>query len=261
MPSGLVAELLGRGRIILCLDYDGTIAPIVDDPARAWPDEIARTALAAIAQRRDRLDLAIVTGRDLAELTRLLEVDRDPILRDLFLVGVHGIETQYPDGHREILNFPDQVRGGIDTVRRWLAANLPAGGFYVEDKDYALALHFRRADPAAVGAFADAFEHFMKTRAPELVLKRGKMLLEAVPPNADKGVSVTRLIEHIGGNGTPIYFGDDLTDEDAFRAIEAMAIDGVTVKVGPGATGARYVVDSPAAVAAELAAVAAKLNR
>jgi len=251
-PDGLLNDLAARGRLLLMLDYDGTLAPIVNDPAAAWPLDQARAALAALAARRDRIDLAVISGRDLAELVRLLGLERG-----LYLVGVHGLELSDPDGRRELAAGIEPALQELERVRRWLQERLPAGcGLAVEDKRLAVALHYRNADPAVAAPIVSDFERYLAHQG-ELILKHGKKVAEAAPRGADKGAAVRRLVERLGGAGQPVYFGDDLTDEDAFRALAGR---GVTVKVGgEGESAARYRIASPAAVAAALHSLAAAL--
>ncbi|MBF6569454.1 MAG: trehalose-phosphatase [Candidatus Binataceae bacterium] len=235
------------------MDYDGTLAPIVNDPAVAWPLPEARKALMALASRPDLIDLAVVSGRNLIELRRLLNLDRG-----LYLIGVHGLEMANPDGKVEIL--PDLQAAMIDLaeVRRWLR-NIPnETGLIVEDKVLSLALHYRNADLVSARSIVAEFESFVAGFASRLAIKRGKKVIEAVPLAANKGAAVTRLIELTGNSAIPIYLGDDVTDEDAFRALAGR---GVTILVGEAReSAAQYRVDSPAEVARLLAELVAPVD-
>lgn len=253
-PNGLLNDLAARGRLLLMLDYDGTIAPIVNDPAAAWPLSEAREALVALAARRDRIDLAVISGRNLAELARLLGVQRG-----LYLVGVHGLELADPDGRREVAAGIEQALQQLELVRRWLHQRLPGGsGLVVEDKRLAVALHYRNADPALAEPVVGEFERFVARAAGHLIVKHGKKVVEAAPRGADKGQAVRRLVERVGAAVRPVYFGDDLTDEDAFRALGGR---GVTVVVdGEGPSAARYRIENPAAVATTLGRLAVAMK-
>lgn len=252
-PNGLLNEIAARNRLLLMLDYDGTIAPIVSDPAAAWPLNQAREALLALAARRDRIDVAVISGRGIAELARLLGVPRG-----IYLAGVHGLELADADGRREVVAGLDDALPQLEQVRRWLQERVRGGaGLIVEDKRLALALHYRNADPALARPLVDEFERFVTHEADHLIIKRGKQVSEAAPRAADKGAAVKRLVERMDAS-VPVYFGDDLTDEDAFQALGGR---GVTVMVeGEGASAARYRVGSPAAVAAILGELAAALE-
>ncbi len=255
IPEGLLIQLAGRGRMLLMLDYDGTLAPIVSDPAAARPLPEARDALVAIAARRDRIELAVISGRNLDELARLLG-----LARGIHLVGVHGLESADPEGRREIAPGLEAALAQLEQVRRWLHERVPAvAGLALEDKRLAVALHYRNADPARARPIVDEFERFVAREAEHLGVKHGKMVVEAAPRGADKGAAVMRLANRAGADTTPVYFGDDLTDEDAFRALGRR---GVTVIVGgTGESAAAYRVASPADVAAILRRLAAVLER
>ncbi len=254
LPTGLLNELASRRRLLLMLDYDGTLAPIVSDPAAAWPLNQAREAIIAMASHRDRIEIAVISGRELSELERLLG-----IARGIYLVGVHGLEMADPESRREIVPNLKPALRQLDEVRRWLRERIPVGtGLTVEDKRLAVALHYRNADPIAARPVLEDFERFVAGNAPQLKIKHGKMVAEATPHGADKGAAVLRLFERIGTDTAPVYFGDDLTDEDAFRALAGR---GVTVTVGgEGGSVAQYRVEGPAQVASILSSLAATLD-
>lgn len=259
LPRRLPLDLLGRGPLLLCLDYDGTLARIAANPKQAWPLERSRAALIAIARYPARLTAAIVSGRDLGELRRLLRIDRG-----LYLVGVHGLEVLAPSGKLISRGDGTECAAALDRLRQWTGRNIPGGvGLLVEDKRISLALHYRNADLGRVRAVIEDFERFVESDTPSLALKRGKMVVEAAPHAADKGAAVLALLTALEASGTrpaPIYFGDDLTDEDAFRALAGR---GVTVKVGEGGppSAAMYRVGGPDAVAGILIEIAAALER
>jgi trehalose-phosphatase len=143
----------------------------------------------------------------------------------------------------------------LDRVRAWFAHNVPDGaGFEVEDKQSAIALHYRNAEPAAAAAVIARFEEFVRTDAPHLRAAHNKMVVEALPVAASKGEAVRALSSAAGAAFVPVYFGDDRTDEDAFAALLAR---GVGVLVGEARPSlARWRVESPAAVARILIALA-----
>lgn len=255
LPTRLLPGLLARGKVLLCLDYDGTIAEIVSDPASAWPLPGVGETLQALARIRERIRVAIVSGRDVATLTRLLGADS----AGLILSGTHGLELSYYGVTRELVNAATACEPELAQVRGWLAANVPPNrGFFIEDKEIAIAVHYRSADAAAADVIRRKFEIFLMRQTPRLTARHGKMVIEAIPNIASKGHAVRELIQHVGESFTPVYFGDDLTDEDAFAAIGER---GVTVLVGKERkSGARYRVDSPQVVADLLSEMAAALN-
>jgi trehalose 6-phosphate phosphatase len=250
-PADLAALLRGRN-VLLCLDYDGTLAEIAREPAAAVPHGAVRAPLAALAAATGRVAVAIVSGRPPDEVAAMLALEHRPLI-----AGVHGLKWLYPDGRRRM--SPDaQARGAeLDAARRWLAANVPQGrGFLVEDKGVAIALHYRNVDDDALARdVAGRFAGFARAAAPGLRLIEGKKIVEVLPREAGKHRAVEMLCEEFGERYLPVYIGDDVTDEDAFAQIAAAGI-GVLVG-GARRSHARYRLASPDEVARFLDALAA----
>jgi trehalose-phosphatase len=255
----MLEELAARSPLLLCLDYDGTISDLVSRPAMARPVEGVMAAIKAMARRRDRIAIAIVSGRPVAELRRMTGLGRQ-----VMYAGVHGLEIAGRSDDAGRHDAEDDVRVAesvalsateLDRVRAWLARNVPDGaGFQVEDKQSAIALHYRNAEPAAAAPLITRFEKFVRTDAPHLRAGHNKMVVEALPVAASKGEAVRALSSEAGAAFMPVYFGDDRTDEDAFAALLSR---GVGVLVGEARPSlARWRVESPAAVARILTALA-----
>ena len=211
-------------RPLLFLDYDGTLAPIVDDPAAAYPHADAPDVLARLHERHP---VVVVTGRHLDDVTALFGAAAPPPLR---AVGLHGTQAgRLGEAPRNTLS--DEAADALATLR----ARIPAlDGLHVEDKGPTFAVHYRAvADEgdalAQLRAWADGVPDALEP-------VWGKKVVELRPVGTSKGVAVRRIAaEH--PDRTPVYLGDDVTDEDAFAALDA---DAVTVKVGEGETAARY---------------------
>lgn len=266
LPAALLEELAARGPILLCLDYDGTISELVSRPATARPVEGAIAAIKTLAPRRERVAVAIVSGRPIAELRRMTGLGRQ-----VMYAGVHGLEiagrARAHDGADVSADDGADVRvadgvarcaAELDRVRAWLAQNVPqSAGFTVEDKRLALALHYRNAERATADALCARFEQFVRADAPHLRVAHNKLVVEAMPAAASKGAALRELGREAGAAFVPVYFGDDRTDEDAFAELGAR---GVGVLVGEARPSlARWRVDSPLTVARILTALAASL--
>jgi trehalose-6-phosphatase len=228
----LLPDLVRNGPVLLCLDYDGTLSEIVSDPGAARPLPGVREALFALAAHPDRMRVAIISGRSIEALRGLLGV-----VDGVALAGVHGLELMDRDGIYEI----------------------PAGlGFVVEDKGASLALHYRNAEALSADDLRTAFERFVVERTLTLGLKYGKEVVEAIPKFATKAHAVRTFSARAGTQFVPVYFGDDLTDEEAF--IE-LAGRGITVLVGAERqSAARHRVGRPADVVLALRAMVSALN-
>ncbi len=246
LPPALIPDLVRHQPILLCLDYDGTLSEIADEPAEAHPLREIPQLLASLAKWRGRITVGVVSGREIAELQRLLGSSDG-----LEFVGVHGLEMMRAGGRREVAPGTRECMPDLAKIREWLAGNVPKrAGFVIEDKGLAIALHYRKADAAVARKVHRAFERFIRLETPTLKAGHGKMVIEAMPRIASKGDAVLRLVERTGERFLPVYFGDDLSDEDAFAVLRGR---GVTVLVGEAhPSAARYRVDNPASVAAVL---------
>jgi len=233
-------------RFALLLDLDGTLLDIAPRPEAV----VVPTGLPATLEAvRTRLDgaLALVSGRPIGELDRLLAPLRTAA------AGVHGAELRRrPDGPIERLGTPSL----LDPVRRLLAATPLPEGVTVEDKEVAIALHWRRAVEPPTALIAE-LEARVAASDGSLEAIFGKAVLELRPAGLDKGRAVAALLAEPPFAGRrPIFVGDDRTDEDAFRAVER--VGGLALPVGPTPPGGRPAVFAgPGAVRAWLASVAA----
>jgi trehalose 6-phosphate phosphatase len=254
LPENLLTDLVRRKPILLCLDYDGTISEIVDEPELARPVSGAVEALQTIAAHRERVATALISGRALEDLQ-----SRVALPPGIALAGVHGLQVLDAAGKIEVTGGINECREDLKTVRLWLERNVPANsGFIVEDKGVALAVHYRLAAGPIAHYMRDSFEQFITERTSSLRPRHGKMVLEALPKIATKATAVRTLWRRVGHQFEPVYFGDDLTDEDAFREL---ATRGISVLVGeqrPSA--ARYWVRGPIEVVRVLQALAAALE-
>lgn len=255
MPGAMLEELARRGPLLLCLDYDGTIAEIVNRPALARPLEGVVPALRSLARHRERVASAIVSGRPVAELRRMTGLGGE-----VMFAGVHGLEIAGRDGVVRVPEEAARCAAELGRVREFLARSLALGaGFEIEDKRLSVALHYRNAEQSAAAALCARFEQFVCANAPGLRIAHNKMVLEALPAIASKGAALRALSAEAGPGFLPVYFGDDRTDEDAFAELEHR---GVAIMVGePRPTRARWRVDSPSDVARLVIGLAAALDR
>ncbi len=225
--DGLLGKAALAKRILLFLDYDGTLTPIAKRPELAVLPGKTRRILRGMAESR-RMTLGIVSGRSLGEIKRLVGID------GIYYAGNHGLEAEGP-GLSYLNSQAARSKPAIERLYAELAEKLRGiGGVTVEDKGYSLAVHYRRASAAGEQAAKKIFaETAGRYRAEGAVrTAENKKTLEALPP-ADwgKGKMLLEIIRRIGGQGKDaltIYMGDDATDEDAFRALKP---EGVTVLV------------------------------
>lgn len=221
LPSP-VAEAAAGGlqHLAVLLDFDGTLAPIVDDPASARPDPQARDALAALAPAL--AFAACVTGRPALQARELLGLEH------LTYSGLHGAELLLPGAGTPIV--PDAFAADAGRVAALLEAaeGEPEGlaGLEVERKGPIIALHWRRAaDPAAAEARARTLGE--RATAQGLRTGTGRAVLEVRPGlHLTKGDGARALLQRAPAARSILVAGDDVTDLDAFTAARALVQDG-----------------------------------
>ena len=255
LPAKLLPEIIQKRKLLLCLDYDGTLSEITARPSAARPVARARPTLQALAAHPQRVAVAIISGRDLATLRALLRPEGQ-----VWMAGSHGIEIIDPRGKLYSQHASVKARAEISKIRAWIKREVPLrDGFIIEDKRTAIALHYRNAKPAPATAVRDGLREFIEMRCPSVTILSGKMVDEVIPRGlGGKGAAVRTIMKLIAQALTPVYFGDDTTDEDAFRELRE---DGVTIRVGRACRSwAQFRVDSPVKVVAALGELLAKLN-
>jgi trehalose 6-phosphate phosphatase len=215
--EGWAAIVSDPAGAVISSDFDGTLSPLVEDPARARPADGALDALARLA--RSVGQVAIVTGRPALVATELSGATAHPGLGGLVVLGHYGLE-RWDATTGKVTSAP--VPEGVATARDRLPGLLRELGVpdaFVEDKESSLAVHTRRLDDPA-GALEVLRGPLTALAAEtELRLEPGNYVLELRPPGIDKGVAIGRLLESTGARSI-LYAGDDLGDLAAYRAIE-----------------------------------------
>jgi trehalose 6-phosphate phosphatase len=238
LPADLdaaLADLAGRRPLLIASDYDGVLARLRDEPSAAVPEPGVAEALARLTGT-DGVTVALVSGRGVADL-RTTSGFTGPFR----WVGSHGAEFDGPLTG-ELADRRDALDERLTPV---VAGTL---GARLEVKPASVAMHVRQVQDRAAGL--ELLARAESLADPSLTLKPGKDVLEMAMTDADKGTALRRLRAELGAAGA-LYLGDDVTDEDGFRALGA---DDVTIKVGEGSTAARYRVE-------DLDGVLALLNR
>lgn len=239
LPADLQRALIAAAampRLLVASDFDGTMAPIVDNPADARPLSDAADALGRLATLPDTA-AALISGRALEVLRSLSGYAQG---WSVHLVGSHGAEFTSGFTHDIDHALLDRITAELNAI----AADKP--GVTVETKPASVALHVRNASTAdgeAALHAARAASGSWDAQATE-----GKAVLEFAVIQTDKGLALDILREQENASAV-VFFGDDVTDEKAFRRL---GDSDVGVKVGPGESLATYRVDSPDDVAAAL---------
>ncbi|MEJ2700325.1 MAG: trehalose-phosphatase [Desulfuromonadales bacterium] len=261
LPSALEnAAEIGRramkGRLAVFLDYDGTLTPIVDHPDRAYFPEAARDAVRNLAKL---CTVAIVSGRDLQDVRRLVGIE------EVFYAGSHGFDIAGPQGRRLEFQQGSEYLPALEMAEEELKRRLEGvEGVLVERKRFALAVHFRRVAPERHAEVEALFDAVLQDH-PNLRKSGGKMIFELRPDiDWDKGKAVSWLLKQLGLGGPevlPLYLGDDLTDEDAFRELRRRGDGvGIVVREETRVTAAHYALEHTGEVRQFLKALATILT-
>jgi trehalose 6-phosphate phosphatase len=244
LPDGLQAlDVVTAGRPAVFFDFDGTLSDIVNDPDSARLSEGAADALKSLTSQ---CPVAILSGRDLADVRQRIG------LPGIWYAGSHGFELTGPDGaHHQNAEAAASIPV-LEHAAAELADQLGGiPGVVVEHKRFGVAVHYRNAARDRVAEAAAAVRS--AGRRTGLRVTTGREVIELRPDvDWDKGKTLRWVLDHVRDNEQPssflpIYLGDDITDEDAFDAVQD---DGIAIVVrhdddGDRATAAKYALDNP----------------
>ena len=280
-----VASLAGAAGWALFLDIDGTLLELAPHPDRVVVPAELPGRLRRLSRGLDGA-LALVSGRPLGGIDRLFPRELDAVgthgaewrlggriyglaLADQGIVddddaasaGAEAQGTLWQSGTGGELDGVGEGDPNGAVRAAWAMSHLPLSGrakdlmarlarlpgVWVEAKPLGLALHYRQA-PDQVVVTRDLVEAFLRALGPAYRLQAGKEVLEILPAQASKGAGIRRLMAWPPYQGrTPVFAGDDLTDEDGFAAVNALG--GISIRVGTGdGTQARYRLATPAAL-------------
>lgn len=240
-------ELVAARRPAVFLDFDGTLSDIVEHPESAALVDGAADILRALAAH---CPVTVISGRDLSDVRKRVSVE------NIWYAGSHGFELLEPDGTHHENTSATQVVDNLSVAAGRLTEMLKdVSGIEVDHKRFAVAVHYRNADPGSIGRVIATVRTY--SRSASLRASLGRKVIE-LRPNIfwNKGTTLDWLLTHIedrdGASNPmlPIYIGDDLTDEDAFDAVQ---FDGVGIVVrhdedGNRPSAALFSLENPAAV-------------
>lgn len=239
-----MSPLVATRKPVVLLDFDGTLSDIVNDPNAATLVPGAAEVLTSLARR---CAVAVISGRSLADVQARIGVP------GIWYGGSHGVELVSPDGVYHQNEDATTAGEGLAAALAELTAQLGGiDGIYLENKLFAVAVHYRNVSPDKVTMITAAVRTIGQRRG--LRVTPGRMVIELrLDVDWDKGRALEWILDRIGGTGgltLPIYIGDDTTDEDAFDAVRHQ---GIGVAVRQAATdnrrsSARFSLADPAAV-------------
>jgi trehalose 6-phosphate phosphatase len=225
LPNALIEieqlfKIRGDRKFVVCLDYDGTLTPIVSDPEAA---ELPDDNRDIITQLSNHIPVAVISGRDLQDLKRKIEIN------SIIYAGSHGFDISGPDGLEMVHESEKEITPALDKAEQRLNEHLKdIRGAKIERKKFAIAVHYRNVDDHEV--VQSVKNEVQKEADRQEILKTGsgKKIMELKPDiDWNKGYALTWLTEKMGWNAKNylrIYIGDDITDEDGFEAIKESGI-------------------------------------
>ncbi|MVA77489.1 trehalose-phosphatase [Auraticoccus sp. F435] len=257
----LEALLADPATALVAFDFDGTLSPIVADPASAVADPEAVAALGRLGHLVGTV--AVITGRPARTAVELGGLDRVAGLEGMVVLGQYGIERWDAETGEFRIPPPPAEIDDVEAALPALLAELGLTGVQLEHKQRAIGLHTRRcADPA--GAFRTLAEPVRQLAEQHgLGVEPGRNVLEIRPPGVDKGDALRALVEERGSRSV-VFGGDDLGDLPAFHTARALREEGLTSLLVVSASAeedalvqlADVVVDGPPGVAGWCSAVA-----
>jgi trehalose-phosphatase len=223
---GDLAGRFDRETPVVFLDYDGTLTPIVEDPEQAVLQESMRRALEALSSV---CTVGVVSGRDLQDVRKRVG------LEGIVYAGSHGFDILGPERGRTGLQKGEAYLDDLNAAESRLQDRLrPIQGALVERKKYSIAVHYRNVDDSEVPGVREAVEK-VQSDHPRLKKGEGKKVFELQPDiDWNKGRALLWILETLGMDGpawTPIYIGDDVTDEYGFGALRTREGGGVGIVV------------------------------
>lgn len=208
----LTAALETPERVLVALDFDGTLSEVVDDPEEAWVHPEAGRAVADLVGRVGHV--AIITGRPVDQVRRLARFD-DEVLRRLVVLGQYGAERLDATG-RHVPEPPQAVRDAIAELAP-LRDEFP--GLFLEDKSHAVGVHTRRAAAGTLDLLRVRVQEVADRHG--LEVEPGKEVLELRTHRGTKGDALAALIEETGATAVAMV-GDDLGDVPAFDLVSEL---------------------------------------
>jgi len=211
------AECSNR-RLLVCLDYDGTLTPIVDDPEEA---ALSPRMQKLVFELSSLTNVAVVSGRDKSKVERFVGIS------DIFYAGSHGLDISTPDG---INMQPEEVTPALSDLgyasiklKEELAVIANAE---IERKRFAITVHYRKVKESDLPLLKKILEEIAKN-TPQLRIESGKKIFEFKPKiDWDKGAAISWIARYIANGSEPLvlYLGDDVTDEAAFQKIQSTGL-------------------------------------
>jgi trehalose 6-phosphate phosphatase len=252
--SVAVARVAASDRLLVALDFDGTLAPLEDEPMDARMLPAARAAVDAVVAAPDTL-VALVSGRSLSDLRIVAEHGDDS---PLLLAGSHGAEFWIP-GEGALTHADDPGDAALRDELRAHAEQATAdlAGVWIEPKRFGFGVHTRKSTPADAAEANRLVDALVASEAPHWRRRTGHNIVEYAFRHEGKDSAIAELRERTDASAV-VFAGDDITDEDALKSLGDADLG---VHVGSRPTAATICVPDIPAMADLLAVIAAERSR
>jgi trehalose 6-phosphate phosphatase len=229
--------------IFLFLDYDGTLVPFKDTPTQVTtPKQIKKVIRQLI--KNPKVKVIIATGRQLQDIKELMNV------KGVSFIALHGLEIETADGMKFCWKQATQARLLIKTIKKDMQKKLTdEKGAFLEDKELTIVFHYRLLAKNKIHPLRETFKKIVRNHDTQKILEiiNGAKIIEARPKGWNKGKGIEIFLAQYTPvkNILPIYIGDDITDEDAFRFLGKRGITIHVTNRSKRKTSARYQVKNP----------------
>lgn len=249
-----IARVAASARLLVALDFDGTLSPLVDEPMEARMLPAARTAVEALVSAPETV-VAFVSGRSLVDLRVIAEHDDTS---RVLLAGSHGAEYWTP-GEGRTSHEEDAAAVALRDALRTRAEQATADleGVWIEPKTFGLGVHTRKSSREAAGEANRIVDELVTAEAPQWRRRTGHNIVEYAFRHEGKDAAIAELRERTGATAV-LFAGDDVTDEDALASLGDADLG---VRVGDGPTAATVRVPDIPALARLLSEVARLRSR
>lgn len=249
-----IVERIGEHQFALFLDYDGTLTPIVDSPELAVLSEEMRRAVGKLAEE---CTVAVISGRDLGDVRERVGIE------GIAYAGSHGFDIVGPEGESMALDKGEAFLPALERAEEQLRERTQRiDGALIERKRYSLAVHYRKVAAKDVPTVEKHVDQVVE-QVGRLKKTHGKKVFDLQPDiDWNKGRAVDWLLDALGLDGPEVvamYIGDDVTDEDAFRALAGRGVT-IAVQDTPSPTAADYRLADPEEVQRFLEALGTRLQ-
>jgi len=248
--KNILPKIEKSDRIVLFLDYDGTLTPIVKSPDKAFLSSSTRKILKELSDNR-KITVSIVSGRSLQKIKKLVALD------NIYYAGCHGMEIEYA-GKTFVVPDAKKSLPILKRLKKKLRKELCCiKNVEIEDKGLVLAIHYRNVRKGCVLQLKKIFSENVRPYlySKKIRIANGKKVIEVRPPvDWDKGrycLYLLKKLERKGKSLLPVYIGDDETDETCFKALRRSGVT-IFVKGEKRSSQAVYYLNSPAEVRALL---------